>query len=91
MNIYSDSFQMALKYLKNTKANINNILIMTGDFNIRNNIWNLLFSYCLVHSDTLTDIADSLNICLSKATNKAPIRYVDNLNKSNLVINLIFL
>jgi len=64
---------------------------MTGDFNIRNNIWNLLFSYYLVHSDTFTDIADSSNICLSKATNKAPIRYVDNLNKSNLVINLIFL
>jgi len=64
---------------------------MTGDFNIRNNIWNLLFSYYLVYSDTLTDIADYLNICLSKATNQAPTRYMDNPNKSNLVIDLIFL
>ena len=31
MNIYSHS---ALKYLKNTEANILNLLIMTGDFNI---------------------------------------------------------
>ena len=38
MNIYSDSSQIALKYLKDTKANINNTLIMTGDFNIRDNI-----------------------------------------------------
>jgi len=35
MNVYSDSSQMTLKYLKDTEANINNILIMTGDFNIR--------------------------------------------------------
>ena len=42
MNIYSDSSQMALKYLKDTKANINNALIMTSDFNIRDNIWDPL-------------------------------------------------
>ena len=35
MNIYSDSSYSALKYLKDTKVNINNLLIMTGDFNIR--------------------------------------------------------
>jgi len=35
INIYSDSNQSALKYLKNTEANIQNILIMTGNFNIR--------------------------------------------------------
>jgi len=38
MNIYSDSFQSALKYLKDTEANIWNILIMFGNFNIRNNL-----------------------------------------------------
>ena len=38
INIYFDSSQTALKYLKDTEANINNILIMTGDFNIRNSI-----------------------------------------------------
>ena len=82
---------MALKYLKNTKANINNALIMTGDFNIRNNIWDSLFPHYSVYNDTLTDITDSLNICLSKATNQVPTRYTDNSNVLNLVIDLMFL
>jgi len=38
MNIYSDSSHSALKYLKNTEVNINNLLIMTGDFNIRDSL-----------------------------------------------------
>ena len=37
INIYSDDHQLALKYLKNSEMNLNNILIMTGDFNIRDN------------------------------------------------------
>ena len=35
MNIYLDSLQSALKYLKNTEIDIPNILIMSGNFNIR--------------------------------------------------------
>ena len=35
MNIYSDSSHTALKYLKDTEVNLSNLLIMTGDFNIR--------------------------------------------------------
>ena len=31
INIYSDSFQVALKYLKTTEVNIGNVLIMTED------------------------------------------------------------
>ena len=34
MNVYSDSSHSALKYFKDTKANIQNMLIMTSDFNI---------------------------------------------------------
>jgi len=34
INIYSDSFHLALKYLKDTEVDIHNLLIMTGDFNI---------------------------------------------------------
>jgi len=37
INIYSDLSQSALKYLKDTEVNINNIFIMTGDFDIRDN------------------------------------------------------
>jgi len=34
MNVYSDSSHSALKYLKNSEAIIQNLLIMTGNFNI---------------------------------------------------------
>ena len=34
IDIYSDSSQSALKYLKDTEVNIHNVLIMTGNFNI---------------------------------------------------------
>ena len=35
INVYSDNNQFALKYLKDTEANIWNILIIAGDFNIK--------------------------------------------------------
>jgi len=34
INIYSDASHSTLKYLKNTELNIQNLLIMAGDFNI---------------------------------------------------------
>jgi len=59
MIVYSDSFQLALKYLKNTEVNMNNVLIMTGDFNIRDNFWDPSFLHHSSHRDTLFDIANS--------------------------------
>ena len=38
INVYSDSFHSALKYLKDTEVNISNVLLMTGDFNIRDSL-----------------------------------------------------
>ena len=38
MNIYSDVSHSALKYLKDTEMNISNLLIMMGDFNIRDQL-----------------------------------------------------
>ena len=38
LNVYSNLSQLALKYLKDTEVNINNVLIMTGNFNIRDNL-----------------------------------------------------
>ena len=35
LNVYFDSQQSALKHLKDIKVNLNNVIIMTGDFNIR--------------------------------------------------------
>ena len=88
---FSDSSQMALKYLKNTEANINDILIMTGNLNIRDNSWDSLFPNYLVYIDILTDIADSLNLCTLSTTIQMPTRYIDNPNNSNSVIDLMFL
>ena len=62
INVYSDSTQTALKYLKNTKVNIQNVLVMASDLNIRDSNWNLSFSFYSIHSDTLLDIADSFNL-----------------------------
>jgi len=59
ISVYSDSSQSDLKYyLKDTKVNLNNVLIMTGDFNIRNNFWDSNFLYYFSHRDTIFDIAD---------------------------------
>ena len=38
LNIYSDSSHTALKYLKDTEVNIDNVVLMTGDFNIRDSL-----------------------------------------------------
>jgi len=38
MNVYSDSSHTVLKYLKDTEVNIDNIIVMTRDFNIRDSL-----------------------------------------------------
>jgi len=91
MNIYSDSSHSALKYLKNTEVNINNLLIMTGNFNIRDSLWDPAFPHHSSISDDLIIIADSFNLVLSVPANSVPTRYSDIVGESNLVIDLMFL
>jgi len=62
INVYSDLSQTALKYLKDIEVNINNILIMVEDFNIRDNSWNPSFLYHSNYCNLLTDIADSMDL-----------------------------
>jgi len=85
INIYSDSLQIALKYLKNIEVNIDNILIMTDNFNIRNSSWDPNFLHYSIHRNTLIDVADSFLLELSEPTNCIPTRYLDNQYNSNSV------
>jgi len=91
MNIYSDSSHLALKYLKDTEVNINNPLIMTGDFNIRDSLWDLSFPHHSSISDDLIIIANSFNLDLLILTNPTPTRYSNTKGESNSLIDLIFL
>ena len=91
MNVYSDSSHSALKYLKDTEVNINNVLLMTGDFNIRDSLQDSSFSFHSSISDDLIIIANSFNLALSTPTNPCLTRYSDTAGESNSTINLIFL
>jgi len=64
INIYSNDHQLALKYLKNTKANLHNVLVMAVDFNIRDYGWYSSYLFYLVHNNLLLDIADFFNLKL---------------------------
>ena len=69
---------MVLKYLKDTETNISNIIIMTGNFNIRDSLWDSNFLFHSVHSNMLFDVTDSFSLALSNLTENFPTRFLDN-------------
>jgi len=79
LNIYSDSSHTALKYLKDNEVNIDNVILMTGDFNTRDSLWDSSFPFHLSTGDDLIIIADSFNLSLSSPTNPYPTRSVIDL------------
>ena len=91
MNIYSDLSHSALKYLKDIEVNIDNVLIMTEDFNIRDSLWDPSFLHHSSISDDLLIIADSFNLALLSPTNPCPTRYSDMIGEANSTIDLMFL
>ena len=67
------------------------LLQQTGDFNIRDNFWDLIYLQHSTHSDLLIDITDSLSLGLLYSTNLIPTRYSDYDQSPNSIINLMFL
>ena len=91
LNVYSDSSHLALKYLKDTEVNIDNVVLMTGDFNIRDSLWNPSFPFHSSISNDLIIIADFFNLTLFNPTNPCLTRYSDMAGESNSIIDLMFL
>ena len=91
INIYSDSNQTALQVLWQSMTNMNNTIILTGDFNIRDSDWDPSFRHHSSHTDDLITIANSLGLELSPLSNPGPIRFADNPHDTNSIIDLVFL
>ena len=69
INIYSDNYQSILKYLKNIEVNLNNVLFITGNFNIRDNDWDLTYPHHSTSANILIEIANSFNLEISFPVN----------------------
>jgi len=91
INIYSDSNQTTLQVLWQNMANMDNTIILTEDFNIRDSDWDPNFRYHSFHTDDLITIADNLGLELSPPSNPGPTRFADNPHNTNSIIDLIFL
>ena len=91
MNVYSDSSHSALKYLKNTEVNVNSILLMMDNFNIKDSLWDLSFLFHSSISNNLIVIANSFNLGLSTSINSCLTKFSNTARKANSVINLMFL
>ena len=80
-----------MKYLKDTEAELNNVIIIMGDFNIRDSNWDLSYPHNLIHADNLLEITDLLNLEQSLPITLVLTRYIDNFNNFKSVFDLIFL
>ena len=45
INIYSNNRELALKYLKDTKVNFYNVLVMASDSNVKDRDWDSSYPF----------------------------------------------
>jgi len=91
INVYSDNNQEALQVLWDNVRNIENIVAIMDNFNIRDCDWNPSFFHYSIYTENLTLIANSLDLELSSPYNLGPTRYTDNPRDTNSVLDLVFL
>jgi len=91
INVYSDNNQSALYFLNRNIVDLNNTVVMTGNFNIRDNDWDPNYSHHSAHTKDLLTLAESLGLDLSPPINPGPTRFADNLRDMNSVIDLAFI
>jgi len=91
INIYSNSNQTTIHFLQQNTINSDNMVIIIGDFNIRDSDWDSLAHHHSIHTDDLFTIADSLGLELSPLSNLGPTIFIDNSHDSNSVLDLVFI
>ena len=64
---------------------------MSGDFNIRDNDWDLNYPYHFIHTKDLFTLTESLGLDLSPPLNPGLTRFADNPWDTNSVIDLVFI
>jgi len=91
INIYSNDNQNALQVLNCNIIDLNDTVVITGNFNIRNNNWDPNYPHHSIYTEDLFTVAESLGLDLSPPLNPSPTRFADNLHDTNSVIDLVFI
>ena len=64
------------------------VLIVIRDFNIRDNDWDISYPHYFIHANTLRKVADLFNLKLSMPIVQILIRYKNNSNNFNSMIDI---
>jgi len=91
INVYSNDNQNALQVLNCNIIDLNDTVVITGNFNIRNNNWDPNYPHHSIYTEDLFTVAESLGLDLLPPLNPSPTRFADNLYDTNSVIDLVFI
>jgi len=72
INVYSDDNQSVLHTLNQNIVDLNDTVVMTGDFNIRDNDWDPNYPHYSTHTEDLFTLAESLGLDLLPPINPGP-------------------